>query len=197
LYALFSDLPLTYSSANINPSCARKLRTVTVHVNYNLIEILHLETLATMVFGGDGEFKSFASLSRAASTTSKLFPKIAAPRPALTTFHKFLHLPGELQLEIYKLTCHHPRVVDVRPSRYPRMAILMYDSFRFQSNTAPPALLSVCHMARKEALKHYTLPLQHRPSDQKIYINFASDTVAPITTIDGGNYVLLHRPLTC
>jgi hypothetical protein len=64
-----------------------------------------------------------------------------------TTFTPFPTLPSELRCKIWAAAC------------FPRVLSLIYDStiLNFQTTTPTPALLSVSHEAREEALRIYAL----------------------------------------
>ncbi|KAK4444932.1 hypothetical protein QBC34DRAFT_307878 [Podospora aff. communis PSN243] len=91
------------------------------------------------------------------------------PIPSKTPFFTlFSHLPTELRLQIWALSCH-PRVVEVRYSE-PQDKCL--------TATPPPPILSVCREARNEALfSVYVLTFGTKSHAPRIYFSPALDVL--------------------
>jgi hypothetical protein len=103
----------------------------------------------------------------------------------LREFHLFPQLPIELRLKIWPLAFHEPRVLEIRTADFPGniryisiAASRKVSDIRWVTKTPPPAALSICREARKEALKVYTLRIRLLASGgEVIYINPELDVV--------------------
>lgn len=86
---------------------------------------------------------------------------------AATSFELFSTLPSELRCKIWEAAC------------FPRVLSLTYDSFTssFQITTPSPALLSVSHEARQEALRVYALTFGTSAQAANIPFNPYFDTL--------------------
>lgn len=114
-------------------------------------------------------------LSLAMEQLNLNLPANHTPRP--DTFHLFSQLAPELRLKIWSHACF-PRVLPIRyhstsaSSRASRTV-----TTKFTSPAAPPALLSVSHEARAQALTIYTLSFATTTSPGTIYVNPGCDTL--------------------
>jgi len=89
-------------------------------------------------------------------------------QPPNPSFQLFSYLPTELRLQIWRLSSQ-PRVVEVRYSP---------SSDRCLTPTPPPAILSVCHESRQEALfAVYVLTLGTKSHAPSIYFSPALDVL--------------------
>lgn len=83
-------------------------------------------------------------------------------------FERFPELPTEVQEEIWKSYVIEPRIVKVRWDKVRRCCV---------SPTPRPALLYVCHLSRKEALKTYQKCFATDPQFATLYFNYDLDIV--------------------
>lgn len=104
---------------------------------------------------------------------------------ATPNFTIFASLPAELRLQIWHLSFHYPRVIEIRTDDYPSNIDYIQNAqgnrvsdIRWVTKCPPPAALSVCRESRREALKVWTLRFELLASgDEVIYINPLLDTI--------------------
>jgi hypothetical protein len=89
------------------------------------------------------------------------------PTQTTTTFPLFPNLAPELRLKIWAHACF-PRTVSIR--YLPSLETCV-------SSSPPPTILHVCHEAREEALRMYSLAFGTRSSPARIYFNPYRDTL--------------------
>jgi hypothetical protein len=81
-------------------------------------------------------------------------------------FSRFLELPKEIRLQIWKHCLPGPRAVEVCYGQ---------NSEFLESKYPPPIALHICRESRAEALKHYELAFDSRPNASRIYFDFSRD----------------------
>src|SRR5277367_5050976 len=77
----------------------------------------------------------------------------ASAASSAQSFPRFLELPSEIRLNIWKYCLPGPRAVELE---YGERAELLYSKY------PPPITLSICRESRTEALKHYELAFNSR-----------------------------------
>ncbi|TGO20176.1 hypothetical protein BTUL_0001g01880 [Botrytis tulipae] len=99
-------------------------------------------------------------------------------KPHLDTFHKFKDLPLELRIKIYEFASLEPRAVPIWPVCTDRKNDDV--EFRFASET--PAIMQVCHEARRESQKlDIYAPTSDTPSPlPRIWLKPSIDIICPV-----------------
>ncbi|KAF5875323.1 uncharacterized protein Bfra_003778 [Botrytis fragariae] len=99
-------------------------------------------------------------------------------KPHLDTFPKFMDLPLELRIKIYEFASLEPRAVPIWPVYTDRKNDDV--EFRFASET--PAIMQVCHEARRESQKlDIYAPTSDTPSPlPRIWLKPSIDIVCPV-----------------
>jgi len=92
----------------------------------------------------------------------------ASAASSAQSFPRFLELPSEIRLNIWKYCLPGPRAVELE---YGERAELLYSKY------PPPITLSICRESRTEALKHYELAFNSRPNAGHIYFDFSRDSL--------------------
>jgi 2EXR family len=102
----------------------------------------------------------------------------------LDQFQPFRKLPVELRLMIWKQACVEPRIVKIVAYSNILFDVADFQPYSiFTTETPPPAVMHICHEARKEGFKHYTKMFKKSPlapvhsRGMVIYINSEKDTV--------------------
>ncbi|TGO43893.1 hypothetical protein BCON_0752g00020 [Botryotinia convoluta] len=99
-------------------------------------------------------------------------------KPHLDTFHQFMDLPLELRIKIYEFASLEPRAVPIWPVYTDRKNDDV--EFRFASET--PAIMQVCHEARRESQKlDVYAPTSDTPSPiPRIWLKPRIDIICPV-----------------
>ncbi|KAE9371194.1 hypothetical protein N431DRAFT_483771 [Stipitochalara longipes BDJ] len=96
-------------------------------------------------------------------------------------FPRFMELPAELRLFVWKELCEEPRTIKILASSWSFPAMLPFNDH--ESPTPSPVVLCICREAREEGLKHYTKVFKRSMfnastlRDNTIYMNLEKDTV--------------------
>ncbi|KAF7927252.1 hypothetical protein EAE99_005583 [Botrytis elliptica] len=99
-------------------------------------------------------------------------------KPHLDTFHQFMDLPLELRIKIYEFASLEPRAVPIWPVYTDREN----DDVKFRFRSETPAIMQVCHEARRESQK---LDIYAPTSDTssplpRIWLKPSIDIICPV-----------------
>ena len=78
----------------------------------------------------------------------------------------FTSLPAELRIAVWQFSVPEPRNL-----------VLSWNGKEFKSNGTPPNILHVCHEAREESTKSYSLTFGSPGSPPKIWFDYARDVL--------------------